>query len=106
MPTNSGHRIAIRTGRTDARSGVDRRDSRHIHHLFIHPASLACVQVWRVWQARHTKDISLLMYTFFTAGVALWLAYGILLEAWPIIIANSITLLLAGTVLVLKLRFG
>jgi MtN3 and saliva related transmembrane protein len=63
-------------------------------------------QVWRVWQTRHTKDISLLMYTFFTAGVALWLAYGILLEAWPIITANSITLLLAGTVLVLKLRFG
>ncbi|WP_283743706.1 SemiSWEET transporter [Sideroxydans sp. CL21] len=63
-------------------------------------------QVWRVWQTRHTKDISLLMYTFFTAGVALWLAYGILLGAWPVIIANSITLLLAGTVLVLKLRFG
>jgi MtN3 and saliva related transmembrane protein len=63
-------------------------------------------QVWRVWQTRHTKDISLLMYTLFTIGVALWLAYGILLGAWPIIIANSITLVLAGMVLVLKLRFG
>jgi MtN3 and saliva related transmembrane protein len=63
-------------------------------------------QVWRVWQAKHTKDISLLMYSFFTAGVALWLVYGILLGSWPIIIANSITLLLAGTVLILKLRFG
>jgi len=63
-------------------------------------------QVWRVWQTRHTKDISLLMYTLFTLGVALWLAYGILLDAWPIIIANSVTLLLAGTVLVMKLRFG
>lgn len=63
-------------------------------------------QVWRVWRTRHTQDISLLMYTLFTVGVALWLAYGILLGAWPIIIANSITLLLAGTVLVLKLRFG
>lgn len=63
-------------------------------------------QVWRVWRTRHTKDISLLMYALFTLGVALWLAYGILLGAWPIIIANTITLLLAGTVLVLKLRFG
>jgi MtN3 and saliva related transmembrane protein len=63
-------------------------------------------QVWKVWRTRHTKDISLLMYTLFTFGVALWLIYGILLGAWPIIIANSITLLLAGTVLVLKLRFG
>jgi MtN3 and saliva related transmembrane protein len=46
------------------------------------------------------------MYASFTSGVALWLVYGIQLGAWPIIIANSITLLLAGTVLVLKLRFG
>lgn len=63
-------------------------------------------QVLRVWRTKHTKDISLLMYTLFTTGVALWLAYGILLASWPIILANGITLLLAGTVLVLKLRFG
>ncbi len=63
-------------------------------------------QVARVWKTRHTKDISLLMYALFTFGVALWLAYGILLSSWPIIIANGITLLLAGTVLLLKLRFG
>jgi MtN3 and saliva related transmembrane protein len=63
-------------------------------------------QVWQVWRTRHTKDISLTMYASFTSGVALWLVYGIQLGAWPIIIANSITLLLAGTVLVLKLRFG
>lgn len=63
-------------------------------------------QVLRVWQTQHTKDISLLMYVFFTVGVALWLTYGILLVSWPIILANAVTLLLAGTVLVLKLRFG
>ena len=63
-------------------------------------------QVLRVWRTRHTKDISLLMYTLFTIGVALWLVYGILLASWPIILANGITLLLAGTVLILKLRFG
>lgn len=62
-------------------------------------------QVWQVWRTRHTKDISLAMYALFTAGVALWLAYGILLGAWPIIIANSVTLLLAGSVLILKLKF-
>jgi MtN3 and saliva related transmembrane protein len=63
-------------------------------------------QVWRVWRTRHTADISLGMYTAFTTGVAMWLAYGILLASWPIIIANSITFLLAGTVLILKIRFG
>ncbi|HEU0234073.1 MAG TPA: SemiSWEET transporter [Gallionella sp.] len=63
-------------------------------------------QVWQVWRTRHTADISLGMYTLFTLGVALWLAYGVLLESWPIIIANCFTLLLAGAVLVMKLKFG
>ena len=63
-------------------------------------------QAWKIWRTRHTVDISLGMYALFTFGIALWLAYGILLEKWPIIIANSITLLLAGAVLVMKLKFG
>jgi len=63
-------------------------------------------QVWRVWTTRHTRDISLSMYIAFTGGVALWLLYGILLGSWPIIIANAITVCLAGAVLFMKLRFG
>ncbi|MDO8813211.1 MAG: SemiSWEET transporter [Gallionella sp.] len=63
-------------------------------------------QAWKVWRTRHTADISLGMYALFTLGVAMWLIYGILLESWPIIIANCITLLLAGLVLVMKLKFG
>ena len=63
-------------------------------------------QAWKVWHTKHTADISLGMYTLFTLGVALWLDYGILLASWPIIIANCITLLLAGAVLVMKLKFG
>ncbi|MFH2140293.1 MAG: SemiSWEET transporter [Pseudomonadota bacterium] len=63
-------------------------------------------QALKVWRTRHTADISLGMYAMFTLGVALWLAYGILLQAWPIIVANSITLLLAGAVLAMKIRFG
>ena len=63
-------------------------------------------QVIKVWRTRSTADISLGMYSLFTLGVALWLAYGILLDAWPIILANIITLLLAGAVLVMKVKFG
>jgi MtN3 and saliva related transmembrane protein len=63
-------------------------------------------QVWRVWKTRSTKDISLGMYLVFTAGVVFWLAYGLLLGAWPIIVANVVTLALTGTVLALKLRHG
>jgi MtN3 and saliva related transmembrane protein len=46
------------------------------------------------------------MYILFTVGVSLWMAYGILLGSWPIILANAVTLFLAGTVLGMKLRFG
>lgn len=63
-------------------------------------------QVWQIMRTRHTLDISLGMYIVFTSGVAFWLAYGILLGSWPIIIANSITVCLAGSVLVMKIRFG
>jgi MtN3 and saliva related transmembrane protein len=60
-------------------------------------------QVVRTLRTRSTRDISLTMWLTFTAGVALWIAYGALAEAWPIIIANSITLVLSGTVLAVKL---
>jgi MtN3 and saliva related transmembrane protein len=63
-------------------------------------------QAWKVWHSNHTTDISLGMYILFTMGVALWLGYGILLESWPIIIANLVTLVLAGTVLAMKIKFG
>lgn len=63
-------------------------------------------QVWKIWHTKHTADISIGMYILFTIGVALWLAYGILLESWPIIIANSLTLALAGFILAMKNKFG
>lgn len=63
-------------------------------------------QAWQVWRTRHTKDISLGMYAIFTCGVALWAIYGMMIASWPVIIANCITLVLAGAVLVMKIRFG
>ena len=63
-------------------------------------------QVRQIWKTRQTQDISLRMYILFTGGVGLWLVYGVMLSAWPIIIANTVTLILAGTVLFLKLRHG
>lgn len=61
-------------------------------------------QVIKSWRTRDLSGISLPMYTIFTLGVVLWLVYGILIGDWPVIIANAITALLAGVVLLLKLR--
>jgi len=63
-------------------------------------------QAVRIFRTRHTTDISLGMYTMFTLGVTLWLIYGIQLCSWPIIVANAVTLLLAGAVLAMKIKFG
>jgi MtN3 and saliva related transmembrane protein len=54
------------------------------------------------WRTRDLSGVSLPMYGIFTAGVAMWLVYGVMLGSWPIIIANTITLALSGVVLVLK----
>jgi MtN3 and saliva related transmembrane protein len=50
-------------------------------------------------RTRDVRGISLGMYSMFTVGVALWLAYGWRLGAWPIVVANAVTLLLAGVIL-------
>lgn len=63
-------------------------------------------QVRKVWRTRSAKDVSLGMYSLFTLGVAMWLVYGILIGAWPVILANAITLVLAGAVLLMKIKFG
>lgn len=61
-------------------------------------------QAVKVLHTRETAAISLVMYAMFTAGVATWLAYGILTMQWSIIIANAVTVVLAGVILVMKLR--
>ena len=60
-------------------------------------------QAWKVYRTKQTNDLSLGMFALFTAGVALWLAYGVLIASAPIYIANTFTLLLAGYILVMKL---
>ena len=63
-------------------------------------------QAAKIIRTRRTQDVSLLMYVAFTVGIGFWLAYGILLDSWPMIIANVITLALSLTILCLKLRYG
>ncbi len=62
-------------------------------------------QVWHTFRTKDVHGISLGMYSAFTIGVASWLVYGLLLSAWPIVIANFITLSLASAILVMKLRY-
>ena len=62
-------------------------------------------QAWHTFSTKDVSGISLGMYSVFTVGIALWLAYGLMLSAWPIVIANTITLVLASLILVMKLLY-
>ncbi|MGD0736626.1 MAG: SemiSWEET transporter [Terracidiphilus sp.] len=62
-------------------------------------------QLIRVWRRKSASDISLSMFLLFSFGVFCWLIYGIGMGAAPIIAANAVTLALALTILVLKLRY-
>ena len=54
-------------------------------------------------RTRNVSGISVGMYSAFTVGVALWLAYGVVLREWPIVVANAVTLVLAATILRVKI---
>jgi MtN3 and saliva related transmembrane protein len=62
-------------------------------------------QAWHTFRSRDVSGISLGMYSVFTLGVGLWLVYGLLMNAWPIVVANAITVALAAAILVMKLVF-
>jgi len=62
-------------------------------------------QAVHTFRTKDLRGISLGMYSAFTLGVSLWLVYGVLLDAWPIVVANAVTLSLAATILTMKLRY-
>ena len=62
-------------------------------------------QAIKAIKTKDTKGISLTMYSLFFLGVTLWLTYGILVNDLPIILANGVTFILAGTILILKLKY-
>ena len=63
-------------------------------------------QAIKVWKTRSTGDISLGMFLVMVLGLALWLIYGLLSGDGPLIASNAVTMLLAGGILVMKLRYG
>lgn len=60
-------------------------------------------QAWKVIRSRRTKDISAVMYGFTVTGFALWLAYGLAISQWPIIVCNALCLVMSAFILFMKL---
>lgn len=62
-------------------------------------------QVIKVVRTRSTHDISLITFLGLCVGISLWLHYGYMIQDLPLMLANGVTLILAGTILVYKLRY-
>jgi len=63
-------------------------------------------QMIKSWKTKSTKDLSLGRYMIYIAGIILWLVYSFMIGSSPMIISNSIALIFAMSILILKLRYG
>lgn len=61
-------------------------------------------QAWRIYKTKDMNAISFWMYLIFSLGVFLWLVYGVFINAWPVVIANAITLLISLWILWMKIN--
>lgn len=62
-------------------------------------------QIIKIWKARDASAVSLRTYSLTVTCFALWVGYGVLTTAWPVIVANACALVMAMGVLVMKWRF-
>jgi MtN3 and saliva related transmembrane protein len=62
-------------------------------------------QIVKIWRERDASSVSLRMYVVTVTGFSLWIAYGVLIQSWPVIGSNVVCLLMSATILVLKWRF-
>jgi MtN3 and saliva related transmembrane protein len=60
-------------------------------------------QAVKVIRSRDTSSISAGMYLITVAGFTLWMTYGVMQKAWPLITSNGICLVLAAFILTMKL---
>ena len=62
-------------------------------------------QVIKVIKTKDTESIALGMYLMQVLGIALWLAHGLVIQDLPLILANSVSFILSGIILVYKIRY-
>ena len=63
-------------------------------------------QVWRTWRTRDVSGISLVTYLVLTIGLALWLSYGLLKDDLPLVVANSVMVILTASITLMKIAFS
>lgn len=62
-------------------------------------------QVLKTWRTRSAIDLSVHWLVIALVSMILWIAYGMLLAAWAIVVANTATLILVLALLAMKISF-
>jgi MtN3 and saliva related transmembrane protein len=60
-------------------------------------------QAWKIIRTRDTSALSARMYAVTVTGFSLWLAYGILLGEWPLIVTNAVCLAMSAFILAMRI---
>ena len=63
-------------------------------------------QIVKIARERDASSVSLRMYAVTVTGFSLWIAYGAMTRAWPVMASNIVCLLLSATILALKWRLS
>lgn len=59
-------------------------------------------QVLKSWKRRAVDDLSLAMLVSLNVGIVLWIGYGLAIAAFPLVLANVVTLVFTAILLGLK----
>ena len=62
-------------------------------------------QVYKVWQTRHARDLSLTMLFIVFTSTVFWIVYGVSLLLWPVILCNAIISVLSLVLIYFKFAF-
>ncbi len=72
--------------------------------------TLSCItfvpQIFKTWQSKSVKDISVMSFTIVVVSTIIWLAYGIIKNLPSVILTNVIVCISAIIMLVLKWRYS
>ena len=61
-------------------------------------------QVYKIWKTKNAESVSLTMYLVMFLGIFLWLIYSLFIKSFPLIIANTLTLLIILIILYFKIN--
>lgn len=62
-------------------------------------------QVIKTFKTKKAGELSIQMFLFYLVGFSMWITYGVIREDFPIIVTNSVSIVLTALMLYFKIRY-